>query len=213
MRRFFDVSLPYTAGLTRWPTATRPVIVKTKDMAKGDRNNNSRIEAGVHHGTHIDAPLHFIADGKSIESLAPEILIGTVTVVALPDVDMITAAALEAVSVAPGCERLLFKTKNSDLWDDMEHEFGLDSVTVTPDAARILVDRGVRLVGVDYLSVEEYELEGNATHRTLLGAGVVIVEGLDLRAVEAGEYEMACLPIKITGSDGAPARAVLWRDA
>ncbi len=94
----------------------------------------------------------------------------------------------------------------------MEHEFRLDSVTVTPDAARNLVDRGVRQVGVDYLSVEAYDLEGNGTHRTLLGASVVIVEGLDLRAVEPGAYEMACLPIKITGSDGAPARVILWRD-
>ena len=90
MRTYFDVSLPYTAGLTRWLTAQRPVIVKTKDMSRGDRNNNSRIEAGVHHGTHIDAPLHFIADGKSIESLAPEILIGRVTVVALPDAGLMS---------------------------------------------------------------------------------------------------------------------------
>ncbi len=212
MRRYFDVSLPYTTELARWPTATKPVIVKTKDMSLGARNNNSRIEAGVHHGTHVDAPLHFIADGKSIESLAPEILIGGVTVVELGDVEMITASVLEAVSLPPVCERLILKTRNSDLWDHMEHEFRLDYAAVTPDAARFLVDRGVRLIGVDYLSVEEYDLEGNATHRTLLGAGVVVVEGLDLRAVEPGAYEMACLPIKITGSDGAPARVVLWRD-
>ena len=212
MRQYFDVSLPYTAGLTRWLTASRPVIVKTKDMSKGARNNNSRIEAGVHHGTHIDAPLHFIADGNAIESLPPEILIGTVTVVALPDVEMITPSVLDAASLPADCERLLFKTRNSDLWDDMEHEFRLDYVSVTPDGARSLVERGVRLVGVDYLSVEAYDLEGNGTHHTLLGAGVVIVEGLDLRAVDAGTYEMACLPIKITGSDGAPARVVLWRD-
>ena len=109
-------------------------------------------------------------------------------------------------------ERLFFKTSNSDLWNDLEHEFRLDYVSVTPDAARGLVERGVRLVGVDYLSVEAYDLEGNGTHRTLLGAGVVIVEGLDLREVEPGAYEMACLPIKIAGSDGAPARVVLWRD-
>ncbi len=212
MRQYFDVSLPYTAGLTKWPTATRAVISKTKDMSKGARNNNSRIEAGVHHGTHIDAPLHFIADGKSIESLPPEILIGKVTVIELPDAEMITASVLEAASLPTDCERLLFKTRNSDLWNDMEHEFALDYVAVTPDGAVSLVDRGVRLVGVDYLSVEEYDLEGNGTHLALLGAGVVIVEGLDLRGVEAGEYEMACLPIKIAGSDGAPARVVLWRD-
>jgi arylformamidase len=181
-------------------------------MSKGSRNNNSRIEAGVHHGTHIDAPLHFIADGKSIESLPLEVLVGRVTVVALPDVDMITASALDSVSLPSDSERILFKTSNSDLWDDLGHEYRLDCVTVAPDAARRLVDRGVRLVGVDYLSIEEYDLEGNATHKTLLGAGVVIVEGLDLRNVDAGTYEMACLPIKITGSDGAPARVVLWRD-
>ena len=212
MREYFDVSLPYTTGLTRWPTARQPVIIRTQDMSKGSRNNNSRIEAGVHHGTHIDAPLHFIADGKSIESLPLEVLVGRVTVVALPDVDMITASALDSVSLPSDSERILFKTSNSDLWDDLGHEYRLDCVTVAPDAARRLVDRGVRLVGVDYLSIEEYDLEGNATHKTLLGAGVVIVEGLDLRNVDAGTYEMACLPIKITGSDGAPARVVLWRD-
>ncbi len=212
MRQYFDVSLPYTAGLTKWPTAKRPVIKKIKDMSEGAVNNNSRIEAGVHHGTHIDAPLHFIADGKSIEALPPEILIGGVTVIALPDADMITPSVLDSVSWPADCTRILFKTSNSDLWNDLEHEFCHDSVTVTPDAAQILVDRGVRLVGVDYLSVEEYGLEGNATHHTLLGAEVVIVEGLDLRGVDAGAYEMACLPIKIAGSDGAPARVVLWRD-
>jgi arylformamidase len=212
MRQYFDVSLPYTAGLARWPTAVRPVIKKTKDMSKGAGNNNSRIEAGVHHSTHVDAPLHYIADGKSVESMPPEILIGGVTVIELTEVEMITASVLEAASLPSDCERLLFKTRNSDLWNDMDHEFYLDYVSVTPDAARILVDRGVRLVGVDYLSVEAYGLEGNGTHRTLLGAGVVIVEGLDLREVEAGAYEMACLPIKITGADGAPARVVLWRD-
>ena len=164
MRQYFDVSLPYTEGLTRWPTAKRPVIKKTKDLSKGDDNNNSRIEAGVHHGTHMDAPLHFIAGGESIDSLPPEMLIGTATVVDLTDVDMITPSALETVSLAPDCERILFKTRNSALWDNLEHEFDYESVTVTPEAARILVDRGVRLVGIDYISAEAYGLEGNGTH-------------------------------------------------
>lgn len=212
MRQYFDVSLPYTEGLTRWPTAKRPVIAKKRDMTKGDVNNSSRIEAGVHHGTHIDAPLHFIDGGNGIEKLPPEILIGTATVIALPDADMIDPSVLDEVDFPADCERLLFKTSNSDLWNDLEHEFCYDAVTVTPEAATILVERGVRLVGVDYISVEEYGLEGNGTHLALLGAGVVIVEALDLRAVEAGTYEMACLPVKIAGSDGAPARVVLWRD-
>ena len=212
MRQYFDISLPYTAGLTRWPTAKRPVVMKTKDMSKGDRNNNSRIESGVHHSTHIDAPLHFIAGGKSIESLPPEILIGTATVIDLTGVEMITPAALDSVSLPADCTRLLFKTRNSELWNDLEHEFDYDSVTVTPEAAHMLVELGVRLVGIDYISVEAYDLEGNGTHLALLGAEVVIVEALDLRGVEAGAYEMACLPIKIAGSDGAPARVVLWRD-
>jgi len=212
MRRYFDVSLPYTEGLARWPTARRPVIAKTKDMSKGDINNNSRIEAGVHHGTHIDAPLHFIAGGKSIESLPPDVLIGKATVIDLTGVDEIDVAALEAAALPADCERLLFKTRNSELWDNLEHEFHYDYVSVTPQGAQYLVDKGVRLVGVDYISVEAYGLEGNGTHKTLLGAGVVIVEALDLRGIAPGTYEMACLPIKIAGSDGAPARAVLWRD-
>ena len=212
MREYFDISLPYTVGLTRWPVAQQPAIMRTRDMSKGASGNVSRIEASVHHGTHIDAPLHYIADGKSIETLPLEVLMGRATVVALPDVDMITESVLDSVAFPPNCERILFKTGNSDLWNELEHEFHYDSVTVTPEAAQILVDRGVRLVGVDYLSVEEYGLEGNATHKILLGAEVVIVEGLDLRAVDSGEYEMACLPIKISGSDGAPARVVLWKD-
>lgn len=212
MRQYFDISLPYTAGLTKWPAAQRPVIVKTRDMSKGADGNVSRIEASVHHGTHVDAPLHYIAEGKGVETFPLELLMGRATVIALPGVDMITDSVLDALSFPESCERILFKTRNSDFWDELEHEFRYDSATVTPEAAQILVDRGVRLVGVDYLSVEAYGLEGNATHKILLGAEVVIVEGLDLRAVEPGEYEMACLPIKITGSDGAPARVVLWRD-
>ena len=212
MRQYFDISLPYTEGLARWPTARRPVITKTKDMSKGDINNNSRIEAGVHHGTHIDAPLHFIAGGKSIESLPPEVLIGEATVIDLTEAETIDVAVLEAAALPADCERLLFKTRNSDLWDNLEHEFHYDYVSVTPEGARYLVDRGVRLVGVDYISVEAYGLEGNGTHKTLLGAEVVIVEALDLRGIEPGAYEMACLPIKVAGSDGAPARVVLWRD-
>ncbi len=108
MRQYFDISLPYTAGLTKWPTAKAPVIEKTKDMSKGAGNNASRIEASVHHGTHIDAPLHFIADGNGIEALPPEILIGGVTVVDLSDAEIITPSALVAVSLPAGCERLLF---------------------------------------------------------------------------------------------------------
>lgn len=212
MRQYFDVSLPYTEGLARWPTAKRPVIARTKDMSKGDINNNSRIEAGVHHGTHIDAPLHFIAGGKSIESLPPDVLIGKATVIDLTGVEEIDVAALESAGLPADCTRLLFKTRNSDLWNELEHDFYYDYVSVTPEGAQYLVDKGVRLVGVDYISVEAYGLEGNGTHKTLLGAGVVIVEALDLRGIAPGDYEMACLPIKIAGSDGAPARAVLWRE-
>ena len=213
MRRYFDVTLPYTPSLPTWPNSPKPEVSRVRDMSRGAHNNVSRIAASVHHGTHVDAPIHFIADGAGVDALPVATLIGKVFVAELIDVDLITAAALDSVSLPAGCERVMFKTRNSELWNDPGHEFRTDFVAVAPDAAQALVDRGMRLIGVDYLSVEPFDTEDYATHHTLLGAGVVIVEGLDLRAVAPGEYEMACLPINIVGADGAPARVVLWTES
>ena len=212
MRTFYDITLPFSPRLPAWPGEPKPVVERLLSLNNGDVANVSRVDGCVHYGTHIDAPLHFIDGGNGIEAMPVDVQIGPALVVHLPDADAITADLLDAQDIPPATERLLFKTRNSDLWNDLEHEFFEDFVAVTADGARWLVDRGIKLAGIDYLSIETYHTKDFPAHKILLGAGMAIAEGLDLRAVEAGLYEMACLPMKVEGADGAPARVVLWRD-
>jgi arylformamidase len=157
----------------------------------------------------VDAPLHFVADGYGTDQLPLDILMGPCVVAHFPDGDRITADMLEAnPHITPGVERLLMRTRNSDLCFD-ETDFRSDFIALTPDAAHWLVDHGIRLVGNDYLSVERFREPGNATHLALLEKQVVLVEGLDLRAIAPGPYHLICLPMKILNCDGAPARVVL----
>jgi len=160
---------------------------------------------------HVDAPVHFIDEASGIEGTPIDALIGPAVVVdgrhLRRDVEV---DDLDSLAIPAGTERLLFKTTNSALWKLTT--FSPNFIGLTPDAARALVGRGIRLVGADYLSIAPYGDPG-PTHRTLLGSGVVILEGLDLRAVEPGSYELVCLPLLIPGSDGGPARAILWRQA
>jgi arylformamidase len=159
----------------------------------------------------VDAPLHFVEGGASVEQLSLDTLVGPSLVVGFgPDVDAITPAHLEALALPSRTERLLLKTRNSVLWDDPTHPFSSEYVALTSEAATWLVGRGVRLVGIDYLSIQRFEDAEPLTHRVLLEAGVIIVEGLNLSQVEPGPYHLACLPLKLVGSDGAPARAVLY---
>jgi arylformamidase len=162
-------------------------------------------------GTHVDAPYHFIDSGLGIETLALEILVGKAYVLDLIGVDVINAAALDEADPPEDAERLLFKTRNSMYWATGIQTFQEDFVAVDQSGAEWLVDRNVKLVGVDYLSVAPYDA-GGPTHLTLLEHNVVIVEGLDLSSVEAGWYDLACLPLKIIAADGAPARAVLMKE-
>jgi arylformamidase len=173
-------------------------------MERGDRLNLSRLISSVHIGTHVDAPLHFVASGTDVTSLPLDVLIGPARVIELPDADVITAESLARFDLT-GVKRLLFKTRNGQL---RQNEFDTRFVTLSLDAAQWVIEHGVQLVGVDYLSVERFEGDGSV-HRALLGAGVVVVEGLDLRDVPPGDYVLACLPLKLVGSDGAPARTVL----
>lgn len=212
MRRYWDVTLPWSPRLPVWPGDPKPTIERVRNIADGDSANISHISCGVHFATHVDAPVHFHDGAPGVDALPLEVLMGQVTVVHLPDVDAVTASVLEDRVPPEGIDRIIFKTRNSALWDQPDHDFHRDFVAVTPDGARWLVDRGTRLVGVDYLSVEPFGGEGHATHKILLGARVVVVEGLDMRRVPPGTYEMACLPVKIEGADGAPARVVLWRE-
>ena len=212
-RTYFDITLPYSPRLPAWPGEPKPVIERLKNIGDGDHATVSRIDACVHYGTHLDAPMHFIHGQSGTETLPVDVLMGPTLVVAMPDADAVSSEHLEKQYIPDGTARILFKTRNSDLWNDLDHEFYKDFVAISPDGAQWLVDRGVKLVGVDYLSLETYHSTDFIVHKTILGAGIIAVEGLDLRNVAPGRYEMACLPMKIVDSDGAPARVVLWQDS
>jgi arylformamidase len=161
-----------------------------------------------HTGTHVDAPDHFLNNGITVDDLTLDLLVGRAYVLHLPDVSMITASVLMRADIPPRTRRLLFKTRNSTLWATGNQEFQTDFVALSVDAAELLVDRNVKLVGIDYLSIAPYK-SGTAVHTILLSAGVVVVEGLDLSQVSQGRYNLHCLPLKLGGADGAPTRAVL----
>jgi arylformamidase len=164
---------------------------------------------GSHTGTHVDPPVHFLPGDRSIDELDLDVFFGPVVVADLGEADAIGAAELDAVKLPEGTERLLCRTRNSGLWSRPAVEFPEDYVAVTADGARWLVDRGIRLVGVDFLSVEKDGPPDFPVHRTLLGGGAIIVEGLDLSAAEPGTSTFACFPLRIQDGDGSPARAVL----
>lgn len=205
----YDISIPISPGLPVWPGDPPVELERVCDMAQGDECNVSRLVCSVHTGTHVDAPRHFLPQGATVEALALDVLIGAAVVVEMPDCDAITPADLDSLHLPLGTTRLLFKTRNSQLWRQPEHPFEPNFVALTSDAAAWVVDRGIQLVGVDYLSVQRFYDSEPLTHCRLLEAGVVIVEGLNLAAVAPGEYHFICLPLKLVGSDGAPARAVL----
>ena len=210
MIKIWDISLPVTHELPVWPSDPPVVLERYKAISKGNRSNVSRLTCGVHTGTHMDAPIHFIEGGAAIEDLPLEVLVGPAVVAEILDVDTITPDCLEALALPSDTTRLLFKTSNSQLWADPHHKFYTDYVALTPQAAEWIVQKGICLVGVDYLSVQRFDDPEPLTHRTLLEAGVVVVEGLNLREVTPGRYpQLICLPINLVGSDGAPARAVL----
>jgi arylformamidase len=203
----FDVSVPVSDRMPTWPGDPAMSRTLALSLAKGDPANVSKLDMGAHTGTHVDAPLHFVEGMYGVDQLPIEGLIGPCLVVAadppghdlrpedLPDTDH---------------TRILFKTRNSQRWAAGSTEFDKEFVAVGLDLARRLIERGVRTVGVDYLSVESFHAaEGHPVHTTLLKARLVVIEGLDLSRVEPGEYELFCLPLKLVGSDGAPARTVL----
>ena len=202
-----DVTVPISRDLPVYPGDPSIEIVPVMSLAAGDIASVSRLTCGTHIGTHIDPPSHFIPGGLSVDQLSLETLTGPCLVLDTGDLPVITAAWLSSQPIA-GVTRLLFRTSNSRFWHE-ETTFQTSYVYVDPAAAQLLVERGVRLVGIDYLSIEKFDFERPETHLTLLEAGVVIVEGLDLMAVTPGEYELICLPLKIRDGDGAPARVVL----
>jgi arylformamidase len=206
--RVYDISVAIEPGLPLWPGDVPLELERVQQINNGDISNVTRISCSVHVGTHVDAPVHFLEDGKGIEALSFRVLNGRAYVVDLPEVDLITADVLENAGVPPRTRRVLFKTRNSKYWDDPHHAFNPDFVGLDESASLWLVKKGVQLVGVDYLSVAPYDAP-RPTHKALLANEVVILEGLDLRQVSQGRYMLHCLPLKISGSDGAPARAIL----
>ena len=209
MSKIYDVSLTISPDMATWPGDSGVALDCTSKIEEGAEANVSSIAMGVHTGTHVDAPWHFISDGSTVETLELDILTGPVQVVHLPDTaGAITTEVLDGLDIPANTIRLLFRTRNSYYWKENPGTFQQDFVAIQPDAARKLVDMGIRLVGVDYLSVAPYH-DAIPTHQVLLQAGMILVEGLNLGAVEAGEYILYCLPLKLGGSDGAPARVIL----
>ena len=205
----YDISLTISPNLPIWPGDPALELEQIASMDKGAHVNVTRISAAVHLGTHVDAPHHFLNDGRTVENLPLDVLTGPCYVTQLPDgVDAITEEVLERTEITSDMKRVLFGTRNSHLWMKGESKFQTDFVAITDDGAEWLVAHGVQLVGVDYLSVAPYS-DSVPTHTILLKAGVVVVEGLNLSQVSRGFYDLYCLPLKIAGSDGAPARAIL----
>ncbi len=209
MGRIIDVSLGIGPDLLTWPGDPGVSVEPAARLERGDPANVSELRLGSHTGTHVDPPYHFIEGQPTVDGLPLATFFGRAIVADLTGAEAIGAAELDALDLADGTERLLCKTRNSELWSRLPVAFPDDYVAVSPDGARWLVDRGVRLVGVDFLSVERDGPPDFPVHRTLLGAGAVIVEGLDLSAVRPGPYTLVCLPLKVVGGDGAPARAAL----
>lgn len=205
---WIDVSVTLHGGMAHWPDNPPVRIERMLDIEHGDVANVSKISMGSHTGTHMDAPLHFIRDGKGLDEMPFGATMGRARVIEIHDPVPVKPDELRPHDIREG-ERVLFKTRNSRRNWAADDAFDEDFVFVSQEAARYLADRGVRTVGVDYLSVGGFHEDGEETHGALLGAGIWVIEGLDLSEVGPGEYELICLPIKVERSDGAPARAIL----
>ena len=205
----YDISLSISPNLPTWPGDPGLKLEQYESMDKGSLYNATHISSSVHLGTHIDAPRHFINDGYTVDQIPLEVLTGPCYVAQLPDgVDEITSEVLDRTEITSEMKRILFGTSNSHYWARGESKFQTDFVAITEDGAEWLVERGVQLVGIDYLSIAPYS-ESVPTHIVLLKAGIVVLEGLNLSNIMRGFYELYCLPLKISGADGAPARAIL----
>jgi len=205
--RIYDISIPIRSGGLVYPGNPEIEITLQQAVAKGAGANVSFIRFGSHTGTHADAARHFFDDGQTVDKIPLDRLIGPALLLAFPDeLRAVTAADLQKHDVK-GHTRILLRTRNSALLS--QKEFVRDYTFLAPDGAQYLVDNGVELVGIDYLSIEQFHSGHHKTHRTLLERSVVILEGLDLSVPAPGAYELICLPLRIEGCDGAPARAVL----
>lgn len=207
-QKIYDISLPISPSMIVWPGDSKVKISEISHISKGDESTVSQINMGSHTGTHVDAPSHFIAGGKGIDSIDLNLLTGPALVVDARGIESLTAHELEKLSIPEETARVLFLTDNSRFWSQEESGFRRDFTAMSEDGARWIVSRKISLVGMDYLSVAPFR-NGAATHKVLLGKNVIILEGLNLNGIKPGHYELVCLPLKMAGLDGAPARAIL----
>jgi arylformamidase len=206
--QIYDITLTIENGMPVWPGDPEVKVERIREIGNDSYMNLSQICMSVHTGTHVDAPLHFLPKGVGVDQISLKLLTGRVYVLEMLKANLITAEALEKADIPPRTRRLIIKTRNSQLWSSKNQVFEKDFVGISPDGAQFLVDHGVKLVGIDYLSIAPYK-QGQIPHEIFLKAGVVLVEGLNLSKVSQGRYSLYCLPIKIFNSDGAPARAIL----
>lgn len=204
---WIDVSVPLSSGMAHWPGDPEPSFERISEISQGAAANVTMCRMTAHTGTHMDAPCHFLDGESGIDRFPLELAVGPARVIEVPGVSVLGRAQLESKGIQQG-ERVLFKTRNSNRrWDNQDFDTGF--VAVDASGARFLADRHIPLVGVDYLSVGLFQGDGTETHKILLTAGIWILEGLNLAAVSEGEYELLCLPLRIAGCDGSPARAIL----
>lgn len=206
--KLIDVTVPLDASVPTYPGNTPYSLEAVKRIARGDSSNVSSLHMSAHAGTHVDAPRHFFDGAPGAEALPLEMLVGRARVIEITSRKGIGADELAGANLSEDV-RVLIKTANSRLWGSPE--FHADYAGVTESGAKFLLEHGIKVVGVDYLSVEEFRKPGAPAHHVLLGAGIIVIEGLNLRDVDPGVYEMFCLPLALVGSDGAPARVVLRR--
>jgi arylformamidase len=209
--RIYDVTVPISPETPTYLGDPAIEFHVTASLEKGDPANVTLLHFGAHTATHVDAPNHFIEGTSRVIDMPLDVLIGTARVIEIADDVMAIDETHLNEEALQGATRILFKTRNSQFWSEMEKGFRKDFTYITPEAAQTLVDAGVKLVGIDYLSVEKFGATEFTTHTILLSNNIVIIEGLDFRGIEAGEYELICLPLKVSGGtgDGAPARTVL----
>lgn len=207
MATIYDVSLPIVSGGLVYPGNPEITISPQQAIAQGAGANVSSLSFGSHTGTHVDAPKHFFDDAIGVDALALDVLMGPAVVVSVPDTCMAVGEKELRMHELESHTRVLIKTRNSSFI--RQREFHRDYTYLAPDGAEYLASLGMKLVGIDYLSIEQFHSGHHKTHRTLLERGIVIVEGLDLSAPPMGPYELRCLPLRLVDLDGAPARAVL----
>ena len=209
--RVIDISVPISPDLPVWPGDPPVELERIANIAEGANANVSRLACGVHVGTHVDAPVHFVEGAASIESLPLDRLLGRAYVAEFSEIKVIDDSALDSANLPAEVSRLLIKTQNSAFWSESPGSFQEDFIAIDARGAQWLTEHGIQTVGVDYLSVAPFG-DSVPTHTILLQAGVVIIEGLDLSGVDSGWYSLYCLPLKLVGSDGSPARAVLLQE-